>query len=476
MSDEVDLLLLQPVARKGPFVVGLGLFSMAAFLKDRGFRVKIASLRCDDDVCNTVEQLLELHHPPVVGVSLNWFTHSYVALEIARQVKRLKPETDVVLGGMTASLYAEEIERIVVQDALRRGAPPPVDTIVKGPGELPLLNILASRGRRGDGRITIVDGREWGNTLINDPYCYTTQNMGDIFPEWDRYLSGQKRVRVSLFGGEKPTTFTYEGEFPVAMGRGCNRNCCYCGGNRQAQRETMGYGGVLARPLENILHDIDTLVRNGVRSLFLDFDPAMDNTYLESLLDALGSVPLRCTLISWGLPTKKTLSKLSHVFEESTVTISPDNSERLRHLLYRRGLRKPSFTDEELFKAMDQMKAQGNLKVRLCYIVGLPWETPDDLAEISRLNERVIRSYSPALRDPLSESFTIFPLWLEPNSFMWRCPEDCAVEVSRKVFVDFYSFFRNIHEDGEGIGRLGVRHIGYHSEEDVIRAAEALTV
>jgi hypothetical protein len=78
----------------------MGLFSTADYLERSGFSVRVVNLALER-LLNPgagLRQLLAGLEAEVVGVSLHWFVHSYGAVEVARFVKSLLPDSKVVLG------------------------------------------------------------------------------------------------------------------------------------------------------------------------------------------------------------------------------------------------------------------------------------------------------------------------------------------------------------------------------------------
>ncbi|MCB0182817.1 MAG: cobalamin-dependent protein, partial [Caldilineaceae bacterium] len=70
----------------------------------------------------------------LVLIDLHWYEHCFGALAVARAVKAVWPQTPVVIGGLTASNFAEEILANF----------PVVDFIVRGDAETPLKLLAAT--------------------------------------------------------------------------------------------------------------------------------------------------------------------------------------------------------------------------------------------------------------------------------------------------------------------------------------------
>lgn len=120
-------------------VVGYGLLSVAAFLQDNGYSVRVV------DVPHLFQQnfnrkeilsLLNSYDPELIGIELNWLHFSRGALELARELKNAHPNIPLVMGGVHASLFKEEILSSYGQW---------VDHIIVGEGEAAMLSFLEKK-------------------------------------------------------------------------------------------------------------------------------------------------------------------------------------------------------------------------------------------------------------------------------------------------------------------------------------------
>lgn len=100
----------------------VGLLTISSFLKASGYNARVANFTGMNRA--EVKRILREVSPSVVGISQ--FTHNRVeSLELAEQVKKLFPQTVVVLGGPHATFCAEEVLHHCVF----------VDIVVCGEGE-----------------------------------------------------------------------------------------------------------------------------------------------------------------------------------------------------------------------------------------------------------------------------------------------------------------------------------------------------
>jgi radical SAM superfamily enzyme YgiQ (UPF0313 family) len=122
----------------------IGFTTMAEYLERHGHRVSIVNLavRMLRDPGFDAEKLLASLDPLAFGLDLHWLPHAHGALEVARLIKQFHPETPVIMGGISASYYHEELitypqvdlgidhlssGRLCATRGLDRGALAPID-------------------------------------------------------------------------------------------------------------------------------------------------------------------------------------------------------------------------------------------------------------------------------------------------------------------------------------------------------------
>ena len=101
----------------------VGLTSIASYLGKNQYNVRIVNLayRMLRDPEYDVEARLRRMRITVFGIDLHWLPHANGALAIAEIVKRLHPESHVLLGGLSSSYYHEELIRYPFVDFVLRG-------------------------------------------------------------------------------------------------------------------------------------------------------------------------------------------------------------------------------------------------------------------------------------------------------------------------------------------------------------------
>lgn len=83
----------------------VGLTSIASYLEANNYNVRLVNLayRMLKEPKYDVQRRIATLNPPVFGVDLHWLPHANGALGIAELVKRIHPDSKVLLGGLSAS-------------------------------------------------------------------------------------------------------------------------------------------------------------------------------------------------------------------------------------------------------------------------------------------------------------------------------------------------------------------------------------
>ena len=245
----VDLLLLHPPSlydfRKLPGIHGpisdvvpstpifemypIGFASLSEYLERHGLKVRIinVALKMLKDPCFDVEALLRRQRPVAFGLDLHWMAHVQGALALAEIIKKHHPGIPVLVGGLTATCYHEEILRQY----------PFVDFVVRGDStEKPLLELVrAIKARTGYEDIPNVTWRdEKGEVRIN-PLTDVPETLDDITIDYRHIM--KKVFRYADPTGYQPFVDWYA--YPVTAVftcRGCSYHCKTCGGSARAFR------------------------------------------------------------------------------------------------------------------------------------------------------------------------------------------------------------------------------------------------
>lgn len=187
----------------------LGLGYIASTLRDKGYSVRIFDLQFEEEEKNLYKGLME-EKPLWVGITA-YTAQMNSVFKIARDVKKLSPQSTVILGGPHASAVPEHCLSELT-----------VDAVVIGEGEYTSLNITeAIKNCSGLDKIPGVVYRSNGK-IIRNPPAPIIENLDELnFPARELMPSIYRyQPELDKLGGWPwATMFT---------SRGCPYRCIYC--------------------------------------------------------------------------------------------------------------------------------------------------------------------------------------------------------------------------------------------------------
>jgi len=417
----------------------VGLLGLADFLRRNHCSTRVVHLGVENYRYGKVDlnKIIAEHRPGMIGIGLSWHFQAYDAIETARKIKQEHPEIAVVLGGFTASAYAEEI--------LRNFAC--IDFVIRGDAEIPLRDLLAQQQsgksyrdvpnlafREGGGihanPISYVgdsktlDGLRYTDfTLMKDYPTFVDSfsryiHLNDISEDFQRLMIGQERM------------------FPVFLGRGCVYGCSFCGGSAGAQKSSNNRSMVYFRPVDAVLDSLKDLQRFGFESACLAFDPPrvpLREEFYIRLFEGIRkeNISLSFEVERYHLPTREFIRRFHEVSgRNSWITLSPgSHSEEIRRKngLYR-------YSNAELEECLGVMDEEGVNSV-VFFSAGLPFEQGSDLKDMGRYMRRLQWRFKRArCRTSMIE--------VEPLSPMSSNARAYGVTSRRSTFMDYYRYHR----------------------------------
>ena len=207
----------------------IGFASLSEYLERHGLRVRIVNiaLKMLKDERFDVERFIRRQNPVAFGLDLHWMAHVQGTLAIAEIIKRVHPKTPVILGGLSATYYHEEILREY----------PFIDFVVRGDStEKPVLQLLqALKGDRISKTIPNLTWRDEENEIQVNPLTHVPENLDDIAIDYRHIM--KKVVRYADPTGYQPFIDWYS--YPVTAVftcRGCTYHCKTCGGSAKTFR------------------------------------------------------------------------------------------------------------------------------------------------------------------------------------------------------------------------------------------------
>ncbi|MBS7638587.1 radical SAM protein [Candidatus Bathyarchaeota archaeon] len=428
-------------------VMPIGTLALADLLDRNGYSTVVyhTGIEQIQDRSFKVEDIFRLYEPRVVGIDLHWFVHSYDAIRIA-EIAKHNSNAHVVLGGFTASIYAEEILN-------RFGC---VDTIIRGDAERPLLELMRHLENSELGEVPNLVYRERG--VIKRGRREFIAGVDDLrgldYANFDLLHNHERYCRLISQSGDLdpyPWRVSVKRHAWLPLGRGCSVDCSYCGGGRGAQRLITGRPEPIFHPKEQVLETLSRFMEYGIDSVYMDFDPYPDRRYYHELFEMIRreGIDVSTQFLLWSLSDRGFIREFSRTFNPlySTLTISPETgSEEVR--MRNKGFH---FTNEELTRWLEHAMEEA-VPVEAYFSTGLSSETPEAFEETIRLAERMVKRY------PIA-SIACNPLVLEPGSPRHLRPEDFGLRIKFRDFLDYYERFRRL-----ALGLPAESRLGYDTE------------
>lgn len=410
--------------------IPLGMLSIADFLERNGYKARILNLgeKMILDPNYDFKRAIKRIEAKVYGIGLHWIAHSQGSIEVARICKEIHPDSLVVLGGLTASYYHEEIIRRFDF----------IDCVVRGEGEKPLLRALKSFEE--DGCLTSSPGltlREEGRITVNEVEkpCETIDEYS--FTRLD--LVEPKELMLTLTSGLKTWT--------VPVCRGCTYNCVTCGGSAYSYKQLFGRLKPAFRSPEKVVEDVDELCRRGVRGIFLVMDPRIGGKkYCRELVKCFKSE--RPDVEQLGIElfspaSKEFLRELKSMGLPIILNISPESgNEAVRKSTGR------LYSNSEL---MDTLKAciEEKIQTTVFFMIVLSNDTLRTLNETFLLCKKIYlldRLHRSPLERDFHGSLLMKPrigpmILLDPGSLAFEYPSKYGYKLVLKSLVDHYLAF-----------------------------------
>jgi radical SAM superfamily enzyme YgiQ (UPF0313 family) len=220
-----------------------------------------------------------------------------------------------------------------------------------------------------------------------------TEGIGGKRDELLKALASLDGVYVPQYHSEKPVVRQWAKElddFPVAsvvltpdtelgelylieIERGCNWGCRFC-------LTSNAFRPMRCRSVESIVAQAEEGLKYRQR-LGLVGAAVSDHPRLEEILLKLGQMGAEISMSSLRVsPLSRVVLRELVKAEAQTITLAPEaGSNRLRQII------KKSISEADILESMDKVAEEGIKLLKLYFMIGLPWETDEDIEDIVRL-------------------------------------------------------------------------------------------
>lgn len=447
-----DILLIHPPAvfdfrRKplftgalGPSVEGvqftkvpIGMLSIAEYLDRHGYKVLLDNI--GDRMVNVpgfdVEQHLKNSSAQIFAIGLHFQQHAQGAMEIARLCKQLHPNALIILGGLTATRFHQEI---VEKFAF-------VDGVVRAEAEKAMLELV--RGVEQHGNLTATPNltyRDDSGEIHITPLLPASETIDEF--EYTRF--DLLEPHTSIYTEESCDRYSLE------VCRGCIYNCAICGGSAYTYKKYLGMRKPAFRSPAKIVRDMKRLNDQGIffMGLFQDMRMA-GKRYWGELLATIAKEKPRFERLSLDLlvpADEEFISAISRVGRGIIMHLCPDTgSDAVRRQLGR------NYSTAKLLETV-RLCHKYNIPVTNFFSVGLAGETETEMMQTWAVWEQINELERTAMlqgrfRDiedtvPIGGSI-LGPIVLDPGSRAFDAPEKYGYKL----------LFKNLEEYIEGLSQ-----------------------
>jgi radical SAM superfamily enzyme YgiQ (UPF0313 family) len=424
-----------------PFInlIPSGMFPMADLLQREGHATRILHLGLEletngkfslfDFICRT--------DPRLVALDLHYHQQAYDVIEVAELIKEHFPGKFVLLGGLTASFYPEEI--------LRKFSG--IDAVIWGDGEVPLLLLMRlMKARKED--LSPVPNLVWRNegliTRNQQIYTATAEDMNrldyanfSLLQNSEQYISSMK---MHPFSPDKFPTGKKGNKgrsvpisvFYLQTGKGCPFSCSWCGGGKESHLATSGRNEPVFRSHESVIGTLRKAHGSGFNSFHVSFDPEPSNpAYYLGLFERLReeNLCLGCIFESWGLPTREFINSFAATFplEKSLLLLTLESgSERERKLN-----RANYASNQEFFETLSSVE-EAKIPTEVYFTLASGTETEKDAETTSAFMLNLKRNFR------CVRAVRAFTVEIEPGSPLQKDPGKFEAVSNRRNFMDYY--------------------------------------
>ena len=389
--------------------VPIGMLSIAEYLDRHGYKVIVDNLgdRMISSRTFDVREHLRKLSAPVFAVGLSFQQHAQGALEVARLCKELHPGSLVVMGGLTATRFHDEIIRKYWF----------VDAVIRAEAERPFLHLMRALEESGaPGATPNLTFRTGDGDIRSNPLMPASVTLDEY--EYTRF--DLIEPKTSIYPPNAPPRWS------LAVCRGCVYNCAICGGSAYTYKTYLGMDRPVFRSPGKIISDIRKLNEQGISFIGLYQDPRMGGRkYWRELLAGLARENLQLERLSLDLlapADEEFIREAAKIGRQVVMHLCPDTgSDEVRRKLGR------PYSNEELLKTI-RLCHKYHLPVTTFFSVGLAGETPENVRETWALWEKLEAldrqsQVTGELTMPLGGPIT-GPIVLDPGSLAFDRPEE----------------------------------------------------
>ncbi len=400
----MKILLIEPNIEGYALMPSMSLASLKSFVNSKGHRAEIADfIFHKKDWKEYLRARIERFKPDLIGFSVLSFDYEQ-ASKMAGFIKK-NYNLKIIFGGVHVTLMPEEV--ITNKN---------VDIVCIGEGEETIKEILDKKLNCKN--IKGIWYKE-GEKVIKNKDRKLIENLDSLpFPDWDDF-------------DLKKYFLINDNHLPIMASRGCPYNCTYCS-NHALKKKLIGKY-VRFRSADSVIKEIGERIekyyKTGMRYLFF-----YDDTFILNK-DFVAEFCRKFKERGFDKKIKWNINVRANLVTDEIIKLLKDagcyevrmgveaGNEEIRNNLYKRGM-----SEEQIYNAVKIIKKY-NLRLRVQFIVGAPYDNTRTMNESYRMARKINADY------------TLFPILmpLPATEIKEVCEKENLIE--KKGFKDSYTMF-----------------------------------
>jgi len=394
----------------------IGFLTMSDYLNRYGLSVRIVNIALKmlrDRDFDPAQFIARLSPPAAFGIDLHWLPHVDGSLSLAELVKNLHPDVPVILGGLSATYFQEEIMRDY----------PFVDFIVCGESTEEPLRLLMNAIECGSGYEAVPNlvWRDTNGAVRANERSFLPENLDYIDFNYPHFL----KMAFKYLDPSGYIPFKYWLSYPVTAVfsvRGCNHNCGTCGGSISAFNRVCKRQRPCFRSPELVAEDIRRIAdMTGAPVIVLGDLLQAGIEYGERFLAAMkrNSIRNEVCIEFFTPPPADFLDLVANSLPTFNIEISPES-----HDLNVRKTFGKNYDNAALEGMIEKLLSVGCKRVDLFFMVGLPNQTYQSVMDTVKYCGELMARYGNN-----GTSGRILPLiaplapFIDPGSAIFENPE-----------------------------------------------------
>ncbi len=390
----------------------VGFLTISAYLQQHGISIRIINLanKMLGEAAFDPERLLAKLCPVAFGIDLHWLPRVDGSLSLAESLKRHHPHIPVILGGLSATYYHDEIMHEY----------PFVDFILCGDStEEPLwLLMQAIKAGRGHEAVPNLVWRNGEGAIVTNALSHRPANLDYLQLDYAHLI--RMAVKYRDLSGYMP----FQGwlAHPVTAVftcRGCFHDCASCGGSlsgfqRICQREAPCF-----RSPDRLADDVQKIAGfTGAPIMVVGDLLQAGEEYAERFLQCLKRYRIKNELAFefFQPPPEAFVKKVADAVANFNVELSPESHDpRVR------GAFGKSYDNVELENAIEACLRHGCKRIDLFFMVGLPYQNYASVMDTVSYCGELLKKYGS--RGKLLPMIAPLAPFIDPGSRIFEAPE-----------------------------------------------------